>query len=49
VKFVILYKNEGNKQYEGTFSNWKLNPEIPVSVFEFMPPPKANRISLMPK
>ena len=49
IKFVILYKNQGNKQYEATFSNWKLNPVIPAAVFEFMAPPKANKITLMPK
>jgi hypothetical protein len=48
-KFIIIYKNEGNKQYDATFSNWQLNPEIPVSVFEFMPPPKAAEITLMPR
>jgi hypothetical protein len=48
-KFIIIYKNDGNKQYEATFSNWQLNTEIPASVFEFMPPPKAAEILLMPK
>lgn len=47
-KFVITYKNQGNIQYEATFTDWKLNPEIPESVFEFLPPPNANRISLLP-
>jgi len=47
-KFVITYKNQENRQYEATFSDWKLNPEIPESVFEFLPPPNANRISLLP-
>ena len=44
-KFIIRYKD--NMQYEATFSNWQLNPEIPISVFEFMPPPKATQISIM--
>lgn len=48
-KFIIIYKNEGNKQYEATFSNWQLNPETPVSIFEFMPPPKATEIAIMPR
>jgi hypothetical protein len=47
-KFIITYKNSQNMQYEATFSDWKLNPEIPDAVFEFLPPPKANRITLLP-
>lgn len=46
-KFILTYKDKGNLQYEATFSNWQLNPEIPVSVFEFLPPPKAAQISIM--
>jgi hypothetical protein len=47
-KFVITYKNHENMQYEASFSDWKLNPEIPEAVFEFLPPPNANRITLLP-
>lgn len=47
-KVVIIYKNT-DMQYEATFSNWALNQEIPNSVFEFMPPPYAAEIVLMPK
>lgn len=49
VKFVIIYKKDGNRQYEATFSNWQLNPEMPVTIFEFMPPPMAREISILPK
>jgi len=48
-KFVIIYKNDGNKQYEGTFNNWVLNPVIPDSVFEFNPPSKASEINILAK
>jgi len=48
-KFILTYKNENNRQYESTFSNWKLNPEIPNSAFNFLPPPQAVEIYLMPK
>jgi hypothetical protein len=48
-KFLIIYKNEGNRQYEGTFNNWVLNPVIPESVFEFNPPPKASEINILAK
>ncbi|MFZ4770638.1 MAG: DUF2092 domain-containing protein [Ferruginibacter sp.] len=47
-KFVIIYKNT-DMQYEATFSNWAVNQEIPNSVFEFMPPPMAAEIILLPK
>jgi hypothetical protein len=48
-RFVIIYKNDGNRQYEATFSNWQLNPGIPVTVFEFLPPSKAREIAIMPR
>jgi hypothetical protein len=48
-KFVIVYKSEGNRQYEATFSNWQLNPEITPSAFEFLPPPAARQVSILPK
>jgi hypothetical protein len=47
--FVIIYKNKSNLQYESTFSNWSLNPNIPNTVFEFLPPPKAKLISILKK
>jgi hypothetical protein len=46
-KFVVTYKNT-DMQYEATFSNWALNQEIPNSVFEFLPPPSASEIILLP-
>jgi hypothetical protein len=48
-KFIIVYKKEGNKQYEATFSNWQLNPDIPAAIFEFLPPPAAAKVTLMPR
>lgn len=48
-KVVIFYKNDNNKRYEATFNNWELNPNIPSSVFEFVPPPNARLISIMAK
>lgn len=46
-KFVILYKNEGNRQYEASFSDWKLNSDIPAAAFDFLPPPAARKVSIM--
>lgn len=48
-KFVIIYRNNSNLQYESTFSNWSLNPNIPDSVFNFLAPPNANLISILKK
>lgn len=47
--FVIVYKNKGNLQYESTFSNWSLNPDIPDTVFSFLTPPTAKLISILKK
>ena len=48
-KYLIIYKDKKNMQYEGTFSNWELNPDIPDAVFEFTPPPKAREIQILAK
>lgn len=50
VKFVINYHQPSKnvKRYEASFSEWKLNPVIPASVFEFPQPPHANQVYLMP-
>jgi hypothetical protein len=48
VKMVIVYGAEdGTREYEATFSNWQINPELPAAMFEFSPPPKASKISIM--
>ena len=48
-RFVIIYKNNSNLQYESTFSNWSLNPNIPDTAFDFLPPPNAKLISILKK
>lgn len=47
--FVIVYKKESNRQYESTFSNWTLNPNVPDAVFNFLAPPTASLISILKK
>ena len=50
LKFVIVYYDATpNEQYEATFSNWIVNPDLPDAMFEFMPPPGANELILLPK
>jgi hypothetical protein len=48
-KYVIQYlKTEGMPQYEATFSNWQVNPELPLAMFDFMPPPGARKVRILP-
>lgn len=50
VKMVIVYYDVSpNQQYEATFSNWQINPNLPNAMFEFSPPPDANRLKLVAK
>ena len=47
-KYLIQYhKVDGDSQYEATFSDWQINPELPMAMFEFMPPPGSNKIRIM--
>jgi len=45
--FVVIYKNKSNLQYQSTFSNWVINPNLPNAMFDFLPPPKAKLISIL--
>ncbi len=48
-KLVINYHSKpGNPQYECTFSDWHVNPNLPNAIFRFVPPPGAHRVRLMP-
>ena len=50
VKMVIVYYDVSpNAQYEATFSDWKINPELPDAMFEFTTPPDANKLRLIAK
>lgn len=50
MKFVYVYKNKkGAPQYEASFSDWKINPVFPESMFNFLPPPTANKITILSK
>lgn len=46
-KMVIIYKNNRNLQYESTFQEWILNPNIPLASFEFLPPPNSKLIDIL--
>ena len=47
VRYTIVYKDKSNMQYESHFTNWDLNPVIPPSVFDFMPPKNAKAIKIL--
>lgn len=48
-KYVIIEKDNDHRQFEGTFSNWKVNPDIPEALFDFTPPRNSRLISILAK
>jgi len=49
VRYNIVYKGKSHMQHESNFDNWDLNPNIPPSVFEFIPPKNAAEIKILAK
>ena len=50
VRFAITYKQlNGNPQYMASFLEWKVNPHLPIAIFDFLPPPGAGKIRLLAK
>ena len=49
VKMVIVYTNKPlNPQFEATYCDWQINPNLPGAIFEFKTPPNAKKIKLTP-
>ena len=49
-KYVVTYKDqEPATQYQATFSDWQVNPDLPEAMFGFLPPPMARQIAILPK
>jgi len=49
VKMVIVYTDKPmNPQFEATYCDWQINPNLPNSIFEFKVPPNAKKIKLTP-
>lgn len=48
-KYLFIEKGNNSKQYEGTFSNWNLNPVLPSEIFDFTAPKGAKLISILSK
>ena len=48
LRLVLTYRKEkGQPQFRAQFSNWNLAPEVPSSLFAFVPPPGAQKISFL--
>jgi hypothetical protein len=48
-KFIITDHTQGNAQYQGTFTDWTINPDLPAQLFEFTPPPGASLVRILAK
>jgi hypothetical protein len=46
---MLITQNSDHSQYEVTFSNWKINPNLPEAMFDFLPPAGANRLRIVAK
>lgn len=49
VRFIVTEHTMNGAQYSGAFSDWTLNPDIPPAIYQFMPPPGASLIRIMPR
>ncbi len=49
VKYIITDHTKQNAQFQGTFTEWKLNPDIPLEYYEFSPPPGATPLYILPR
>ncbi len=48
-RYVIVEKDKNYRQFEGTFTKFKINPDLPDALFDFAPPRNARLISIMAK
>lgn len=48
-RFILIQKGKQNLRFESVFKNWELNPNLPNTLFEFLPPPKSRLIDIMEK
>lgn len=48
-RFVILQNDENILRIETVFNKWEINPTIPSTVFEFLPPQSAKLIDILEK
>ena len=48
-RFILIQKGKQNLRFESVFKDWEINPNLPNTIFEFLPPPKARLIDIMEK
>ncbi len=48
-RLVLIQKGKQNLRFESVFKSWDLNPKLPLTIFEFLPPPKSKLIDIMEK
>ncbi len=48
-RYLFINKEKSYQQHQGTFINWQLNPVLPESMFDFVPPKQAKLISILSK
>src|SRR5262245_42002049 len=48
VKYLFRTREKGQvTEYEATFSDWKMNPDLPPTLFRFTPPPGSREVRLV--
>ena len=48
VKYLFRTREKGQTtEYQGTFSDWKMNPDLPLTLFHFTPPPGSHEVRLV--
>jgi hypothetical protein len=48
VKYLFRTREKGQvTEFEGTFSDWKMNPDLPLTLFRFTPPPGSREVRLI--
>src|SRR5262245_26518907 len=48
VKYLFRTREKGQvTEYEATFSGWKMNPDLPTTLFHFTPPPGSRQVRLV--
>jgi hypothetical protein len=49
VRYTVQDNKNEKLQFEGIFSNWQINPNLPDALFDFTVPTDARRLQIIPK
>jgi hypothetical protein len=48
VKYLFRTREKGQvTEYEATFTDWKMNPDLPATLFRFTPPPGSREVRMV--